>query len=123
MSPVHPGTGRPPSAVWSALAERDLDAMYEYLRMRTRTGTRTVVEGILRAVERLEENPEMGARAEWIEPDGNLRQFPWRNYVVFYRATDRGLVVLRVWDSRRDPESLVLPTTPEETGLQRPSGR
>lgn len=65
----------------------------------------------------------MGARAEGIEPEGDLRQFPWRNYVVFYRATDHGLVVLRVWDSRRDPESLILPMTPEETGLRGPSGR
>lgn len=109
--------------MWSAVAERDLDAIYEHLRVRTRTGTRTVVEGILTAVERLEENPGMGARAEGIEPEGDLRQFPWRNYVVFYRATDHGLVVLRVWDSRRDPESLILPMTPEETGLRGPSGR
>jgi len=123
VSPGPVGTGRRQTAVWSAVAERDLDAIYEYLRVRTRTGTRTVVEGILTAVERLEEMPGMGERAEWIEPEGDLRQFPWRNYIVFYRATDRGLVVLRVWDSRRDPETLILQMAPEETGLRGPSKR
>lgn len=106
-------TGYPDSAlrkaIWTETAERDLARIYDYLLGRTRVGTRAVVEGILSAVQRLEEFPEIGARAEQTEPIGDLRQFPWRQYLIFYRIRVDGLIIVRVWDSHRDPESLRIP--------------
>ncbi len=99
-------------AVWARPAERDLDAIYEHLRVRTRAGTRAVMEGILGTVRRLEEFPLIGARAELVEPVGDLRQFPWRQYLIFYRVRATQLLILRIWDSRRDPASLRVPATP-----------
>ena len=70
------------------------------------------MEGILGAVKRLEEFPLIGARAELVEPVGDLRQFPWREYLIFYRVRANQLWILRIWDSRRDPASLRVPATP-----------
>ncbi len=99
-------------AIWARPAERDLGAIYEYLYARTRAGTRTVMEGILGSVKRLEEFPLIGARAELVEPVGDLRQFPWRQYLIFYRVRVDQIWILRIWDSRREPESLRVPATP-----------
>lgn len=70
------------------------------------------MEGILGSVKRLEEFPLIGARAELVEPVGDLRQFPWREYLVFYRVRAEQVWILRIWDSRRDPASLRVPATP-----------
>lgn len=99
-------------AIWSACAEQDLTTIYEYLHQRTHVGTRTVIEGILSAVAGLEEVPLLGVHAELVEPEGDLRQFPWRHYVIFYRVRPENVLILRIWDSRREPDALRLPADP-----------
>ncbi len=79
---------------------------------RTRAGTRTVVNGILNTVRRVTNTHEIGAPADLVEPGGDLRQYAWRHWLVFYRVRDEYVLILRIWDSRRDPDSLTLP---EET--------
>lgn len=107
-----PANPTPRRTVWTEPAERDLGRIYEYFLARTRVGTRTVVTGILATVLRLTANPEIGAPADLVEAGGDLRQFAWRHWLVFYRTRDDHVLVLRIWDSRRDPDSLQLPEDP-----------
>lgn len=60
------------------------------------------------ALERLEEFPESGAVATQLEPEGRYRQVVLRPYLIIYRVVDDVVWILRFWDSRRDPESLVV---------------
>ena len=98
--------------MWAEPAERDLGRIYEYFLARTRVGTRTVITGILSTVERLTATPEIGAPADLVEPGGDLRQFAWRHWMVFYRVRNDQVLVLRIWDSRRAPDSLQLQEDP-----------
>lgn len=50
--------------------------------------------------------------ADLVEPRGDLRQFAWRHWLVFYRVREDQVLVLRIWDSRRAPDSLQLPEDP-----------
>ncbi len=57
----------------------------------------------------LEEEPLAGPLAEDIEPGGTLRSLPVAPHRLLYRATTTAVTIPRVWDSRRDPATLVLP--------------
>ena len=52
------------------------------------------------------DNPAMGVERDELR-DG-VRSFPVENHVVFYRAEDKGIVVLRVWPSAQDPATFAL---------------
>lgn len=97
--------------LWTDLAERDLGGIYEYLYARSRSGTRATVTGILGAAERLSAEPELGPRALDVDPDGQVRNVFWRRYRIFYRVRGEQVLVLRIWDSRRDLSGLVLEFT------------
>ena len=96
---------------WTDLAERDLGGISEYLFARSRSGTRGTIAGILAATAGLADHPEMGAQALDVDPEGQVRNIFWRRYRIFYRVRGDDVLVLRIWDSRRDLSGLVLERT------------
>ncbi len=76
-------------------------------------GARTMVRRIVHAVDLVAEHPEIGRVAEDIEPVGRFRSVVAAPYRVIYRVEGGEVLVVRVWDTRRDPASLQVPDEPE----------
>jgi toxin ParE1/3/4 len=90
--------------VWSAPARQDLEHIYSYLRFRTqdRDLARRHVRRIVEAVAPLATMPHLG-KASTVSPERNYRELVFETYRVYYRVEARTVYVVRVWDSRRDP--------------------
>jgi plasmid stabilization system protein ParE len=85
--------------VWSYRADRDLQALYDYIATENPPAAVRYVEGLRNACRRLEEYPQSGKAF-----DGTYRVVVYRNHLVFHRhdALRNVIVVVRVVDARRD---------------------
>lgn len=54
----------------------------------------------------LADTPYMG-RARDELPIPNLRSFPVKEYIIFYRVTERGVEVVRILHGKRDIEAII----------------
>ena len=91
---------------WTPSAFRDLQNAHEYIRLRDAKAARKFAGDIRRALKRLADHPESGSVAEDLEPVGDYRHIVVRPYRVIYLLDHGAVVILRVWDSRRDPAAL-----------------
>jgi toxin ParE1/3/4 len=78
--------------IWDYIADDSLDRADDFLDR---------VEEKLRSLAR---TPGMGRRREELLP--GLQSFPVGNYVVFYRAIDGGIDVIRILHGSRDIEEI-----------------
>ncbi len=90
-------------------AERDVGRVFAYFEERSTSGARSMVRRIVQAVDMLSTHPELGRVAEDIEPVGRFRSVVAAPYRVIYRVEGERLLVVRVWDTRRDPAALSVP--------------
>jgi len=107
------GSRRRPVA-WTDAATRDLGAIRAYLSARSPQGSLGVVRRVVACTRRLGEFPEMGAVAEELFPEVRVRRVVSPPYKVYYRVEDERVLVLRVWDTRRDPSDLDVDASPGE---------
>ena len=98
--------------VWAPSAERDLGGPYAYLEADSPQRAARMVSRVVRAVDLLEFQPEMGAIAEDVAPLGRCRHVTIAPLRVIYRIAGGHVQILRIWDSRRDPKSLHVPNPP-----------
>lgn len=94
---------------WTPSAERDVEAAFRWLKTRNPRAARAFVTQVLIAIERLPVHPELGAVEPALEPAGRYRALVVGSYKVIYRLEQDLVLILRVWDARRDPEALELP--------------
>lgn len=92
--------------VWSRLADLDLDSAHSYLRERGHEAARRLAANILDGIDQLRRHPQSGPVANDLFPEGRYRHLPVGRYRIIYRIADGAILVLRVWDTRRDPERL-----------------
>ena len=78
--------------VWDYIADDSLDRADEFLDL------------IEEKLQKLARNPGLGRRREELLP--GLQSFPIGNYVVFYRAIEDGIDVIRVLRGSRDTEGI-----------------
>ena len=90
--------------VWSESAIRDRVSIYRFWTSNNKSATYSDrLEQLFDECARiLSLFPELGIRTD-IE---GIRVKTIRNYKLFYRVTNDRLVVLRLWDSRQDPDGL-----------------
>jgi plasmid stabilization system protein ParE len=98
--------------IWAPSAERDLGRLYTYLEADSPKGAARMVTRVVRAIDMLELQPELGAIAADVDPPGRCRQLIVAPLRVIYRVADDDVHILRIWDSRRDPKSLHVPNEP-----------
>ena len=92
--------------VWSRPADRDLDSALDQLEARSPRAAARVIDAVLRAVQLLGANPEMGPPAT-LDPPGRYRQLlVERRYLLVYRTDRSRTLILRFWDARQDPTKL-----------------
>lgn len=89
----------------------DIIAIYRHIRARSRQGAERVLDAIERSIRSLPDTPGIGRR--WHSPDPRLEGMrvavvtPYRNYLIFFRATDHWIEVFRVVHGARELEPIV----------------
>ncbi len=86
------------------LAEIDLLDIWDYIADDSMDRADEFLDRIEEKLQTLALNPGIGRRREELLP--GLRSFPIANYVVFYRAIEDGIDVLRVLHGSRDIEEI-----------------
>lgn len=95
-------------AFWSARADADLDETYSYLHKESPAAAADLAAALLDSLENLEEFPEMGERVPERIAGRDYRSLRCRHYRIYYRVEEERLVVIRLWDTRRNPNRLAL---------------
>ena len=92
--------------IWSPEAQEDLDEILAFYRERNGNSEYSdrLSEEIRKALERVVSNPKYGPR--WIKR--GFRSVNVKPFQVFYRVTKNEIRVSRVWDARRNPDTLKL---------------
>jgi len=89
-------------------AERDIEEQVEYYLLveRAPAVAARLVDAVERGLERLQRHPEAGAPVEAASPRlAELRRWPvpgFENHLVFYRASGRGVEIVRILHGARD---------------------
>ncbi len=94
---------------WHDDAVQDLEAAHGYLLERSPPAARRFAQSVLDAVESLSTFPEMGPIARDLRPHGRYRSWVCSHYRLIYRVDAEVVWLLRVWDTRRNPEDLSTP--------------
>lgn len=84
----------------TAQAELDLGDIFAYIAESNVHAARDVLRRIGQKCDLLSDNPNLGReRSDLLE---NIRSFPYGNYIIFYRPTPDGILIVRVLHSARD---------------------
>jgi plasmid stabilization system protein ParE len=88
--------------IWSGRASRDLISILDFYIQRN--GTTTFSEKLLAEIDTvvsfLPDHPLLGKNTE----KESLRVLIRGTYEIFYRVDPDAIIVVAIWDSRRDPE-------------------
>ena len=90
----------------TAEAIADLDALWNYIAENNPTAADRFVDELHQCFESLSKSPEIG-ELQPLLADGTYRRFSYRNYVIYYRPMDDGIVLVRVLHGARDHERLL----------------
>ncbi len=92
--------------IWSknALSDRIQILDYWYKRIGTKTYSEKLDKELRQAVRNLRHFPKMGRQLE----DTEIRFLVVDYYQIFYKCTDSEIRILHLWDSRRNPDELII---------------
>lgn len=96
--------------VWAPSADADLERIHAWLFARSPAAFRDLTRRLVEATDRLAELPELGTLERSVPGSYHFLVVP--PYKVYYRATNASVRILRIWDTRRDPADLQLPSEP-----------
>jgi len=91
---------------WTEQSLADLDDAFAYVDDRNPQAAHRFFRGMFKAVKALSTFPEMGPLVYDLDPPGVYRQLVRGHHRVFYRVEQDVVLVLRVWDARRDPNAI-----------------
>ena len=81
-------------------AELDLGDIFAYIAGNNIHAAKGVLRSIDHKCDLLAVNPNLGRkRSDLLQ---NIRSFPYGNYIIFYRPTSDGILIVRVLHSARD---------------------
>jgi plasmid stabilization system protein ParE len=90
---------------WTEQALSDLDDAFFYIDDRNPDAAHRFFRGMFESVKELMTFPEMGPPVYDLDPPGLYRQLVRGHHRVFYRVEGDVVLVMRVWDARRNPSS------------------
>lgn len=90
--------------VWSKEARSDFKATLEFYNKRNGSSTysQKLANQIFTAIEKLQINNYLGIKTSDIE----IRVLIKGTFYIFYELKEEEILVLIIWDSRRDPDEL-----------------
>lgn len=89
----------------AAAAKRDLIELWEYIASDSPMNADRFLDRIYETFESLAASPDIGRSRDILAP--GLRSFPVGRYVIFYRAQEEVLEVVRVVSGYRDLDQLL----------------
>lgn len=92
--------------IWSGKAQKDRIAILEYWKNRTKSVQYSKKLDLLfrDAINSLKTHPNLGKPTSY----DHVRVKIVREYLIFYEVITTELIILTIWDSRRDPKKLKL---------------
>lgn len=92
--------------IWSARAEIDLHQILDFFTFRNDSPTysRKLYKLFVKKLVLVSRQPGLGIRTRL----DNIKGLVVKDYVLFYEITEDSIVVLRIWDSRQNPDQLKL---------------
>ncbi len=92
--------------IWSKNALKDKVQILDYWHKRigTKTYSKKLNKQLRYAVKGLKNFPEMGRQLE----NTDLRFLVKEYYQIFYKYSKNEIRILHIWDSRRNPEDLII---------------
>ncbi|WP_372919836.1 type II toxin-antitoxin system RelE/ParE family toxin [Salegentibacter sp.] len=90
--------------VWSTAANNDLLEILEYwnLRNQSKTYSKRLLKEFNLIIKLLQKFPELGIKTN----RKNLRIKIFKAYKIFYEIGEYSIVILRIWDTRQNPNKL-----------------
>jgi toxin ParE1/3/4 len=88
----------------SRQAEQDLEDLWTYLAQKNEIASDIFLAKVLNKFPMLAQYPEMSQARKDLSAD--LRSFPVKPYMIFYRRTETEIEIIRVLHQSRDIESL-----------------
>ncbi|MGE5394288.1 MAG: type II toxin-antitoxin system RelE/ParE family toxin [Candidatus Saccharibacteria bacterium] len=91
--------------IWSRQAERVFNKILEFYMDRngSKAYSRKLNQEIHELLSNISRQPFIGIKTE----NKNIRVVIKGNYKIFYKIEDENLIILLVWDSRQDQESVI----------------
>ena len=87
------------------LASQDIEAIADYLAAQSGLGSaENFLGGINATLKRIVKFPELGRKRDELYSD--LRSFPYKSYLIFYRLSDEVIEIFRVVSGYQDLEAL-----------------
>ena len=92
--------------IWSPLAKRKRREILEYWieHNKSKTYSLKLNELFKQAEQLISERPNIGKPTS----DKHVRFKIVRDYLIFYEQVDEKIYILTIWDSRQDPDKLIL---------------
>ncbi|PZX55850.1 type II toxin-antitoxin system RelE/ParE family toxin [Algoriphagus chordae] len=89
--------------VWTLRAEQDRKEILSYWKKRNKSNTYSIkLNGLFKeAVKIIQSNPHIGK----LTNSGNVRSKIVKDYLMFYEEFPEELVILAIWDNRRNPKN------------------
>ena len=84
----------------------DLDGIWDYIARDNPAAADRMLDELNERFVLLSKNPEIG-ELQPLLADGTYRRFTCRNYVIYYRALEDGIVLVRVLHGAQDHERLL----------------
>lgn len=90
--------------IWTEDAQKDKRLIFSYWNKRNKSNvySRNLNKQIIAILQVLREFPYIGRPTQ----KTNIRSKVVRDYLVLYKITGEKIIVLRVWDSRQNPQKL-----------------
>ena len=90
---------------FSPLARRDLHTLFDYIVIDNPVAAKGLLGELKETRRRIARFPEIGVQRQDLAHD--LRGFPVRNYIIFYRHRQEGVEIVRILHSARDHLGMV----------------
>jgi plasmid stabilization system protein ParE len=90
--------------VWTISAEIQLQSILDFFNNRNKNAnySRRLYKNLIKVLRTVEKNPELGIKTK-IE---NIRGLIIDDYILFYEISETMILVLKIWDSRQNPNKL-----------------
>ncbi len=92
--------------IWSQRAFNEFDAILEYWAERNQSSiySRKLATQIIKSIDKIRKFNYIGKETE----DEKTRVYLSGNYSIFYEIANEGIIILCVWDNRRNPDAFNL---------------